>query len=264
MVAAGAFDAASVGWISDRHEACEVLASAPLDPLGFISDASNGTMLCRVEAEGDDEGPLFAVYKPGAHERPLWDFPGELFRREVAAYALSDALGWDLVPPTVERDGPRGPGSLQLFVPHDPSQHYFALIEQRPDEGEGPFDVALTRMAMFDMVANNADRKAGHVLRCARTDRLYGIDNGLCFHTETKLRTVIWDLPEVPFDDGWKADLAELEADLADDGPTAQRLAPLLTVEELVMLELRLDQVRRMDAVPEVHPDERWYPWPPI
>lgn len=169
---AEAFDASTAAFVDRHEEGCALLASADLDALGFISDASNGTMLCQL---GPAEDRRYAIYKPEAHERPLWDFPGALYLREVAAYEVSEFLGWGIVPPTILRDGPRGPGSLQLFVPHVPSTHYFTLVEDEAHE------VPLTRLAVFDMVTNNADRKGGHVLRCTRQDRLYGIDNGLCF-----------------------------------------------------------------------------------
>ena len=127
------------------------------------------------------------MYKPASGEQSLWDFPSGLYRREVAAFALSESLGWDLVPPTVERtDGPFGPGSLQLFVAADYEQHYFTLFD------EGDHDDTLQTMCAFDVVANNADRKSGHVL-LGEGGTLWGIDHGLCFHRQHKLRTVIWD-----------------------------------------------------------------------
>jgi uncharacterized repeat protein (TIGR03843 family) len=250
-----AFDAAGVAFAADHAEGERLLAEADLDPLGFISSASNGTMLCRLGPEADNR---FAVYKPGQHERPLWDFPGELYLREVAAYVVSEALGWQVVPPTVLRDGPRGPGSVQLFVPHDPAQHYFALVEA------GTCDDQLVRLAMFDMVTNNADRKGGHVLRHVPDGHLYGIDNGLSFHTDEKLRTVIWDLPHVPFPDELRADLRRLDADIRADGPLAERLHELLTVSEVRLLARRAAEVADMDAMPDIPAEDRWYPWPPI
>ncbi len=252
-----AFDASTVGFVDDHEEGCRRLRADELEPLGVISDASNGTMLCRL---GPAEQNLFAIYKPGSHERPLWDFPGQLYLREVAAYELSEFLGWGLVPPTVERDGPRGPGSLQLFVPHDPTEHYFTLIES----DDGRFDVPLAQMAMFDMVVNNTDRKGGHVLRHARDDRIYGIDNGLTFHVEPKLRTVIWDLSHVPFAAAWADDLQRLRRCIRDGEPFAERLDELLTASEVRVLAARAGQVAGMEAMPDLDPDHRWYPWPPV
>ena len=151
-----------------------------------------------------------AVYKPCKGERPLWDFPGGLFRREVAAYVLSESLGWGLVPETVERtEGPFGEGSVQRYVPEDGTSHYFTL---RDDPKWHP---TLMRMCAFDVVANNADRKSGHVLLAE--DRLWAIDNGLCFNEDDKLRTVIWDFGGEPLSPD---DAAALER-LQRDGPSA-------------------------------------------
>lgn len=251
------FDSQAVAFVADHEEGCRRLMADELEPLGIISDASNGTMLCRL---GPVAQNLFAIYKPGSHERPLWDFPGKLYLREVAAYEVSEFLGWGLVPPTVVRDGPRGTGSAQLFVPHDPAEHYFTLVEAE----DSRFDEVLACMAAFDMVTNNTDRKGGHILRHVRDDRLYAIDNGLTFHVEPKLRTVIWDLPDVPFAEAWKDDLRRLSRCILDDEPFADRLAELLTASEVQVLARRAGQVARMDAMPDMDPDDRWYPWPPV
>ena len=160
-----------------------VLTEGEMEVHGRIAGSSNATMLVTCRQGGDE---LLAVYKPHKGERPLWDFPGGLFRREVAAYVLSEALGWGLVPETVDRpEGPFGPGSVQRFVHEDGVSHYFTL---RDDPKWHP---ALMQMCAFDVVANNADRKSGHVLLAE--DRLWAIDNGLCFNEQDKLRTVIWD-----------------------------------------------------------------------
>ena len=127
------------------------------------------------------------MYKPGRGERHLWDFPEAIYRREVAAYELSQALGWDIVPETVERDdAPLGPGSLQRFVPADFSEHHFTLVEHEDYHDQ------LRTICAFDVVANNADRKSGHCI-LGDDGRIWAIDNGLCFHVEPKLRTVIWE-----------------------------------------------------------------------
>ncbi len=258
-MAAEAFEPRTVAFASSHAEGVRLLTQADLQLVGFISSASNGTMLCRLGPPAEDR---FAIYKPGQHERPLWDFPGELYLREVAAYEVSEFLGWGVVPPTVLRDGPKGPGSLQLFVPHDPGEHYFTMVEgAQPDPA---VEAALARIAMFDMVTNNADRKGGHVLRSTVDGRLYGIDNGLTFNVEPKLRTVVWDLPHVPFDEGWKADLRRLQRCVEQDEPFAERLHELLTVSEVRLLAARAEQVAGMTAMPDIHPDERWYPWPPV
>jgi uncharacterized repeat protein (TIGR03843 family) len=161
-----------------------ILANGELDLLGRMPWSSNATFLVEGYLEG---ARARAVYKPVRGERPLWDFPGGLHRREAAAYELSAALGWDLVPLTIIRDdAPLGPGSLQAFVDADFSQHYFTLID---DEAHHR---ALRRLCAFDLVANSTDRKSGHVL-VDRDGHIWAIDNGLSFHHEPKIRTVVWD-----------------------------------------------------------------------
>lgn len=162
----------------------ELLDNGDVDVIATMPWSSNATFLVEV-SDGHDHVP--AVYKPERGERPLWDFPCGLWRREVAASVLSDHLGFDLVPPTLPRsDAPLGPGSVQAFVPARFEEHYFTM---RDDPRLGP---ALRRLCAFDFVANSADRKSGHCLIDAQ-DRLWAIDNGLAFHTELKVRTVIWD-----------------------------------------------------------------------
>jgi hypothetical protein len=216
---------------------------------GRIAGSSNATMLvtCRL---GQEE--LLAVYKPFKGERPLWDFPGGLFRREVAAFLLSESLGWGLVPETVERaEGPFGEGSVQRFVHEDGTSHYFTL---RDDPQWHP---VLMRLCAFDVVANNADRKSGHVLLAE--DRLWAIDNGLCFNEHDKLRTVIWDFGGEPLASD---DLAALER-MAHDGPT-DALCRLLTAPEIAALQDRAAWLVHLQALPELVDDGEWppYPWP--
>ena len=185
---------------------------------GRIAGSSNATLLVTCRLQGEE---LLAVYKPLKGERPLWDFPGGLFRREVAAYALSEALGWGLVPETVERpEGPFGQGSVQRFVHEDGTSHYFTLRD------EPKWHPVLMRLCAFDIVANNADRKSGHVLLAE--DRLWAIDNGLCFNTQDKLRTVIWDFGGEPLDAGVQEDLGRF----AHDG-APEALSELLEPAEL-------------------------------
>jgi len=226
-----------------------LLTEGDMEVHGRIAGSSNATLLvtCRL---GEDE--LMAVYKPCRGERPLWDFPGGLFRREVAAYVLSEWLGWGLVPETVERgEGPFGEGSVQRYVPDDGTAHYFTLRE------EERWHATLRRMCAFDIVANNADRKSGHVLLAE--GRLWAIDNGLCFNEEDKLRTVIWDFGGDPLH---PEDLAALER-LGCEGPS-RRLRELLTATEVeAMLERAAWLVNRR-ALPELVDDGGWppYPWP--
>jgi uncharacterized repeat protein (TIGR03843 family) len=207
--------------------------------------SSNGTFLvnlCLDELTGD------AIYKPARGERPLWDFPGGLYRREVAAYRLSDALGWSIVPETIVRpDGPLGEGSLQRFVDADFSEHYFTLLEHEEHRDQ------LKRMAVFDLLANNADRKSGHCL-LTEDGHIWGIDHGVCFHDEPKLRTVIWDFAGEPIPERWRADVARLL-----DAPPM--LDDLLSPDEVAAFSRRVAVVARLTRLPNPA-GERPYPWP--
>jgi len=209
--------------------------------------SSNGTYLVTVTA-GDQQA--VAIYKPGGAERPLWDFPDGLFRREVAAYELAEALGWGLVPPTVEvDDGPFGPGSLQLFVDADFEQHYFTILE---DDRHHP---ALKRMATFDYLANNADRKGGHCLIDSE-GRVWGIDHGLCFHVQPKLRTVIWDFAGEPLDEQDVVDVARLVS-----CGLPEYMTVVLHPEECRAIITRAGRLLESGRLPEPRSDHP-YPWP--
>ena len=237
-------------------DALDLLLRDRLDARGFLANASNHTLLCTVGGTGSG---LAAIYKPRAGERPLWDFPaGTLCQREVAAYEVSAYLGWDLVPPTVLRDGPMGDGSVQLFVPHDPSEHYFVLVEDPANHA------SLQRMAVFDLLVNNADRKGGHILRAEDDGRLQGIDHGLAFHAQPKLRTVIWELGGTPVDAAVRADAARLTDALAAGEAIATRLAALLDATEVTALKRRASQVAELAALPDPPEEARPYPWPPL
>ena len=168
--------------------ALDLLTRGSITVKGRMPWSSNATFLVELILE---DASALGVYKPQRGERPLWDFPPELFRREIAAYHLSEALGWGLVPPTVERDGPFGEGSLQRFVPTDFEQHYFTLIERAEHHDR------LRQICAFDLLANNADRKSGHCL-LGQDGVIHAIDNALCFSAEPKLRTVIWDFAGQP------------------------------------------------------------------
>jgi uncharacterized repeat protein (TIGR03843 family) len=227
----------------------EILGRGEMTVHGRIAGSSNATLLVTC-ALGDTE--RLAVYKPARGERPLWDFPNGLHRREVAAYVLSEALGWALVPETVERhEAPFGPGSVQRLVVEDGTSHYFTL---RDDESWQP---TLAVIAAFDVLANNADRKSGHVLLAE--DRLWAIDHGLTFHTEPKLRTVIWDFAGEPLADRPLADIRRL---LADGWP--DRLAELLDPAEVAALTARAEALVEAGGLPEPDDDREWppYPWP--
>lgn len=224
-----------------------LLSAGAIEIEGRMPWSSNNTFLVTVAHDGR-QAP--AIYKPGRGERPLWDFPDRLYRREVAAYELSEALGWGFVPPTVEvDDGPLGAGSLQLFIDADFEQHYFTLLE---DESHHRM---LKRMATFDVIANNADRKGGHCL-IDGDGRLWGIDHGLCFHTQPKLRTVIWDFAGDELEPDDRDDLRRLvEAGLPDT------LTRMLGAEEGQALEKRARRLLADDRLPEPRTDHP-FPWP--
>ena len=206
--------------------------------------SSNATFLVELTLDGIVGR---AVYKPGRGERPLWDFPPALFRREIAAYLLAEALGWDLVPLTIEREGPYGDGSMQRFVDADFEQHYFTLREDPAHHDR------LRRICLFDLLANNADRKSGHCLLAEGT--VHAIDNGLTFHVEPKLRTVIWDFGGEPIAPELLADLRRV----VDDVPAP--LAALLTADERKALRARGRGLVRKGVFPEDGSGMR-YPWP--
>ena len=208
--------------------------------------SSNVTLL--VELTLDDRRGL-AVYKPARGERPLWDFPPGLYKREIAAWELSEALGWGLVPRTIRRDGPFGEGALQRFIEADFDQHYFTLREQAAHHEQ------LRRICAFDLITNNADRKSGHCLLDG-DGRIYGIDNGLCFHVEPKLRTVIWDFAGQPIPAAIAEDLARL---LATDLP--RRLRQLLDRAEREALLARTRALVKAGTFPADDTGYR-YPWP--
>ncbi|HVE94084.1 MAG TPA: SCO1664 family protein [Acidimicrobiales bacterium] len=224
-----------------------MLAEGEVTVEGRLPWSSNATLLVSV-AHGDD--CLRAVYKPERGERPLWDFPPGLWRREIAAYAVSEALGWSIVPETVARtDGPFGEGSLQLFLEDaDQQLHYFNLLDDPAHHDD------LRRIAVFDLLINNADRKGGHCLRTA-DGRIYGIDHGLGFRTQPSLRTVIWDFGGEQLDEAWRVDLRRV----ADDVPA---LEELLTRGERDAFRIRARALAETERLPSVPEDDRPYPWP--
>lgn len=213
--------------------------------------ASNYTFVVEL-ALGDLHG--YGVYKPEHGEAPLWDFPRGLYKRECAAYELSRLLGWQMVPPTVVRDdGEMGIGSLQLFVPPQADSHYFELRETHRNEAR--------RMALFDWVANNADRKGGHCF-VAESGGVWAIDNGLTFHEEHKLRTVIWDFAGEKVPAGLLRDVEVLSTSLREtDSAAAKTLAGLLTPAEMEALERRTCAVLEAPVFPGPY-SRRDVPWP--
>lgn len=232
----------------------EALARGELSVEASMPYSSNYTLLTRVRHE---ELELLAIYKPRRGERPLWDFPrGTLYRREAAAYVVSEALGFGLVPPTVVRDGPYGVGMLQLFIVNDEESHLFTMLK------EGAYDESIRQLCAFDCLINNADRKSGHALK-GLDGRLWAIDHGICFHNEPKLRTVLWDFVNEPLPPDVVAALCQLRARLSADDGAARLLDELLEKNELRALRRRLDRLIDGGVFPSPGPGPN-VPWPPV
>jgi len=228
-----------------------ILATGEIQFEGQFAWGSNHTFLTRLR---HPIGELLAVYKPQRGERPLWDFPdGTLAARELAAWQTSEALGWQLVPPTVfRRDGPAGPGSVQLFLDLDPDRHYFTLSAE---------EKALLRpAAVFDLLINNADRKGGHIL-LAPDQHLWLIDHGVCFHKEPKLRTVIWDFAGEPIPDPLLSAVDRFRQGLEANGEARAALVELLSRDEVEALVRRAAEIVDQSVFP-FPGDGRPYPWP--
>jgi uncharacterized repeat protein (TIGR03843 family) len=233
-------------------DALALLERGELSIEGRLVDASNATLYCGVTADGVSAA---CVYKPVAGERPLWDFPdGTLAEREVAAFAVSAESGWDVVPPTVYRVGPAGPGMVQLWIEADERADLVRLIRGRGSE-------AIRRVAVFDAVINNADRKGGHLLPTA-TGHVYGVDHGVSFHIEDKLRTVLWQWAGRALSDELQDVLRRLRRSL--DGSLGERLSDLLTTAEVRRTRARVDRLLSTRRHPE--PSDEWpaVPWPPM
>ena len=214
--------------------------------IGRMPHSSNATFLVAVQC---DETSFHAIYKPLRGERPLWDFEPGLHRREIAAYMLSQAMGINMVPPTVLREGPLGEGSLQHFIDADVEQHYFTIFEQREDLHD-----QLRAMCVFDIVANNTDRKAGHCL-LGLDDKVWGIDHGVCFAADFKLRTVIWEFGGEPLPDHLRAAIEPL----IETVPL--NIATLLSSDEVSALQERAQWLCEGGAFPIDRSGSR-YPWP--
>ncbi|MFI1258410.1 SCO1664 family protein [Streptomyces netropsis] len=262
----------------------ELLALGELTVRGRVREASNAVLYCTVAHEGVSAA---CVYKPVAGERPLWDFPdGTLAQREVAAYELSEAMGWGLIPPTVLRDGPYGEGMCQLWIegPDEEQAAGAELLALVEGEEPGPGwkavgfaevgedrtallvhadDVRLRRLAVLDAVINNGDRKGGHLLPAA-DGRLYAIDHGVTFNADDKLRTLLWGWAGEPLTEEALEALRRLSADLAEGRPLAARLAELITPVEIEALRERVADLLRTGRHRE--PSGQWpaIPWPPV
>ncbi|MCF1595531.1 SCO1664 family protein [Streptomyces muensis] len=257
----------------------ELLTDGELTVRGRIREASNAALFCTVAYEGREAS---CVYKPVAGERPLWDFPdGTLAQREVAAYEVSEATGWGLVPPTVLRDGPYGEGMVQLWIEATPEAELLALVDGEDPEpgwkaigfaevGEGKTallvhadDERLRRMAVLDAVINNADRKGGHLLP-TEGGHLYGIDHGVTFNVDNKLRTLLWGWAGEPLAEEAVDVLGALREGLKEGGDLAVRLTGLITAAELEATRARVAALVTSGKHPE--PSGEWpaIPWPPV
>ena len=232
-------------------QALHLLQHGELTVEGRLVDASNATLYCSTSLDGVQAA---CVYKPVRGERPLWDFPdGTLAGREVSAYLVSVATGWNVVPPTVLREGPFGPGMCQLWVDTDETVDLQELAQSDHPE--------LQRMAVLDAVINNADRKGGHLL--PTTDgRVYGVDHGVCFSAEDKLRTLLWQWRGYPLADEAVEVLSRVRADL--EGSLAESLHEHLTRREVRATVRRVDQLLTERLFPMPSPDWPAIPWPPF
>ena len=224
---------------------------------------SNYTYLAQLEHAGEI---LIAVYKPTKGVRPLWDFPSpSLARREVAAYLISEALQWELVPPSAYRkDAPLGPGSVQLYIDHDPEYHYFNFT---PEDRQ-----RLRPTVVFDLLANNADRKGSHIL-VDTNHHMWLIDHGICFHIDEKLRTVIWDYAGEEIPAQLLADVKRLRDKLLplnkqhpefESSDLVRELGKYLNGEEIAALIQRANRILENGCYPNPDLSRRQYPWPPV
>ena len=236
---------------AERATRLSILRGGELRVLGLLPHASNYTFLAEVA-----DGEVLAVYKPRRGESPLWDFPdGTLCQREVAAYLLASELGWPNVPPTELRDGPHGEGAVQLYVSADPTANYFTLRDDERYRDE------FLRIAAFDVVAGNGDRKAGHCL-LAEDGTLWAVDHGLCFNARPVLRTVIWEFAGQPVPEPVVEDLRRVEAALRE-GTLRSDLLEHLESDEVDASADRAAALARTRRYPEPGPG-RSVPWPPV
>jgi uncharacterized repeat protein (TIGR03843 family) len=243
--------------IESKDPALAILQDGKLALQGEFMWGSNYTFLLEVE---HPDGNVKAVYKPNRGVRPLWDFASPtLARREVAAYLVSEALGWYQVPPTIYRkDGPLGPGSVQLYIEHDPEYHYFNFSEEDRQR--------LRPAALFDLLINNADRKGSHLL-VDPNRRIWLIDHGICFHVEDKLRTIIWDFGGEPLPEVLCSDLTRFRLQLADqseNGHLSKSMSKYLSNGEINALGRRAELLTRAGRFPNPDSNRRPYPWPPV
>jgi len=233
----------------DNVDILKILEYGEIELLGRLTNSSNVTTLVKLT---HSEKEIQAIYKPLRGERPLHDFPAGLYKREVAAFILSEELGWHIVPPTIIRDGPYGEGSLQFFIDADFEEHYFTLIEN------SKFNYVLQKICVFDYLINNTDRKSGHCL-LDKNNTIWGIDHGLCFHSQYKLRTVIWEFAEGKIPDEILSDVDKFHK----NGNTKE-LCNLLDPFEIDALKNRTHALLESKRFPQDETGGHRYPWPPV
>ena len=264
-------------------EALDRMNEGDLDMLGLMPWGSNYTFLVKISPKGKrpiqqaarrkainegeennvlaeiGEDEVLAVYKPRKGETPLWDFPdGTLCLRELAAYLVNRDLGWQIIPPTILRHGDHGVGSVQLFVENDPNQHFFTFRDDPAAKED------LMKIAIFDLITNNADRKSGHCLR-DKTGKVWGIDHGITFNSDYKLRTVIWDFAGEAIPDPLVDDLQTLRKSVGSSAtPLGKMLCQLLDESEMKAFVKRLEGLLKIKAFPSPNRYERSTPWPPV
>jgi hypothetical protein len=241
----------------DVPTALRLLTDGELEIVGRLVESTNNALLCTVTLHCDDPEPdlvASCVYKPTIGERPLDDFPdGTLTRREVAAFVVSEASGWDIVPPTVLRDGPFGEGMVQLWIETDEAVDPVELVMAD--------DERLRRIAVFDAAVNNTDRKAGHLLP-VEGGHIFGVDHGVCFSTVPKLRTVLWSWRGDPFRDEERTVLEALRDELRDE--LGDRLRELLHPAEVSATQRRVERLLAAGTFPFPDPRRPALPWPPV
>ena len=231
----------------EEHEA--FMLRARIEDCELVPWGSNYTFAVLLSDPAEERDEELAIYKPVAGEIPLWDFPTDtLYRREYASYLVSQRLGWHFIPPTVIRDGPHGSGSVQQYIEAEQEEHYFSFRDECRED--------LERIALFDIITNNADRKAGHTLRDAADGRIWGIDHGLTFNVEPKLRTVIWDFQLEPIAEHLRHDLSRI----ARDETLARQLSRHLTPPEVRAFQKRATSLARQGVFPPLT-SRRSIPW---
>lgn len=246
-------------------EAIQLMSDGDIDTLGLMPWGSNYTFLVKITPKGvgptsiAEEDELLGVYKPRKGETPLWDFPdGTLCMREMASYLVNRELGWHIIPPTILRSGDHGIGSVQLYIDSDPDQHFFTFRDDPLVQDD------LRKIALFDLITNNADRKSGHCLR-DKEGKVWAIDHGITFNTDYKLRTVIWDFAGQPIPNEYIADLQALRKTLStSDAALTHTLCRLLDEAEIKTFLKRLDGLLKIKVFPSPNRYERSTPWPPV